>query len=165
MKPSEKLKQLGIALPAVAKPIGSYVPALWIGNLVYISGQLPMREGKLIAIGKVPAEIKLEDAAAGARKAAINAVAAAADVIGGVDNIARVVHCRVYVSSSAGFTDQPKVANGASNVLADIFGGEGRHARAAVGVSELPMNAAVELEIVFQTATELPAGRAKRTGD
>jgi enamine deaminase RidA (YjgF/YER057c/UK114 family) len=150
MTPSERLRELGIELPAVAKPIGSYVPAIRAGNEVFTSGQLPMREGALMCAGKVGAEVSLEQASEVARQCAINALAAAAGACGGVDKIARIIHCRVYVNSAAGFADQPKVANGASDFLAEVFGDAGKHARAAVGVSELPINAPVELELLAE---------------
>jgi len=147
---SETMASLGITLPEVIPPVGSYVPAIHAGSLVVTSGQLPMREGMLVCQGKVGADCTLEQAAAGAAIAAVNALAAAASVVGGVDRIKRIVRLGVYVNSAAGFTDQPKVANGASDLLVKIFGEAGRHARAAVGVSELPLNAAVELELLVQ---------------
>lgn len=152
MTPTQKLQELGIALPAVAQPIGSYVPAVRVGQMVYTSGQLPLREGKLTCTGKVGAEVSLDQADAAARQAAINALAAAASVCSSVDHIQRIIHCRVYVNSAPGFTDQPKVANGASDFFAEVFGDLGRHARAAVGVSDLPLNAPLELEVVLQLA-------------
>ena len=150
MKPSERLAELKITLPEPTAPIGSYVPALRSGNHILTSGQLPIRDGKLVHAGKVPADVSVDDAAAGARLAIINGLAAAAQVAGTIDNIRRVVRVCVFVNSSPGFTEQPKVANGASDVLAEIFGEAGRHVRAAVGVAELPMNAAVEVELVVQ---------------
>lgn len=153
MKPSERLAQAGLTLPAVAAPVGSYLPANRTGHHIYTSGQLPMREGKLVYSGKVPADVSLEEAADGAAIAVLNALAAAAQVAGGVDNITRVVRVCVFVSSSLGFHDQPQVANGASDLLTTIFGETGRHARSAVGVAELPLNAPVEVELHVETAT------------
>lgn len=144
---SDNLSSLGITLPPVAKPVGSYVPALRAGSLVITSGQLPIRDGELIYKGKVGADVTVEQAADGASVAVINALAAAASVVGGIDGIERIVRLAVYVNSAPGFTDQPKVANGASDLLVKIFGDAGKHARTAVGVSELPLNAAVELEL------------------
>ncbi len=150
MTASQRLQELGVTLPAVAQPIGSYVPALRVGNFVHTSGQLPLHEGKLTCTGKVGGEVSLQQGAHAARQCAINALAAAASVCGGLDAIRQIIHCRVYVNSAAGFTDQPQVANGASDFLAEVFGDAGKHARAAVGVSDLPMNAPVELEVVLQ---------------
>ncbi|MGD2109333.1 MAG: RidA family protein [Phycisphaerae bacterium] len=154
MKPSERMSELGLLLPEVAAPVGSYVPAIRTGRHIFTSGQLPIRDGALVYAGKVPADVSLEKAADGASIAVVNALAAAAQAAGGIDAIGRVVRLCVYVNSSPGFTDQPKVANGASDLLVKIFGDVGRHARSAVGVAELPLNAAVELELVVEA--ELP---------
>lgn len=147
---SETMASLGITLPETAAPVGSYVPAVQAGSLVVTSGQLPMREGMLVCTGKVGADVTVEQALAGASLAAINALAAVASVVDSIDRIKRIVRLCVYVNSAPGFTDQPKVANGASDLLVKIFGEAGKHARAAVGVSELPLNAAVELELMAQ---------------
>ena len=152
---AKKLADMKLALPAVPKPVGSYVPAVRAGQFVVTSGQLPSRDGKLICTGKVGAEVTLAQAAEAAKQAAINALAAAASVlveageplVSGLERIERIVKVTVYVSSAPGFTDQPKVANGASDVLVEIFGENGRHARSAVGAAELPLNAPVELEL------------------
>ena len=148
MSASEALTRLGIVLPPVATPAGSYIPASRHGDLVYTSGQLPMREGSLVAAGHLGAEVSVEDAAFAARVAALNAVAAAADVAGGIDNITRVVRVVGYVASAPDFTQQPAVMNGASDVLGEIFGEAGKHVRSAVGVAALPLGAAVEVELV-----------------
>ena len=148
MTHSERLASLGLTLPPLAAPVGSYVPALKVGADVYTSGQLPMREGRLTCTGKVGSEVTLDDAAAAAELAALNAVAAVAWAAGGIDRIERIVRLCVFVNSAAAFTDQPKVANGASNLLAKIFDHAGKHARSAVGVAELPLDAAVELELL-----------------
>ncbi|MFQ5490467.1 MAG: RidA family protein [Phycisphaerae bacterium] len=148
MNPSERLTSLNLSLPNTATPVGSYVPALKTGRDVYTSGQLPMREGRLTCTGKVGADVTLADAADAAELAALNAVAAVASVAGGIDRIDQIVKVTVFVNSAPGFTDQPKVANGGSNLLAEIFGNAGKHARSAVGVAELPLNAAVELELI-----------------
>lgn len=158
MSHSQRLRSLGLTLPEVAVPVGSYVPALRVGNLVLTSGQLPTREGRLVYAGKVPVDVSTEAAGDAARLAALNAVAAVASAVDGadgidrIDRIERVVRVCVYVNSAAGFTEQPKVANGASDLLAQIFGDAGRHVRSAVGVSDLPLNAAVELELIAKVA-------------
>lgn len=150
MSITARLRELGVTLPAVSAPVGSYVPATRVGDLVMTSGQLPIVAGELVATGKVPEDITLEAAEEAARNAVINGLAAVASVIDGVDNIRRVVRLGVFVNSSAGFTDQAKVANGASNFLVELLGESGKHVRAAVGVNELPLNAAVELELTVQ---------------
>ena len=154
MKPSKRLDELGIDLPPVVQPVGVYVPAVRVGDRVLTSGQLPIRDGKLLYKGKVPIDVPLEDAREAAKIAALNALAAAASAAGGIDHITRVVRLCVYVNSEKGFSDQPKVANGASEVLGEIFGEAGRHARSAVGAAELPMNAAVEIELEVQVNEE-----------
>ncbi len=150
-KPSERLRELDLTLPPVVKPVGAYVPALRHGDTLLLSGQIPMRAGKLAYAGKVggPAGRTLEDAQAAARLCALNAVGVAADAAGGIDRLAHVLKVVVYVASEPGFTDQHKVANGASDLLAEIFGEAGKHARAAVGVAELPLNATVEVDVMF----------------
>ncbi len=150
MTNTEKLQSLGLALPSVAAPVGSYVPALRYANQIVTSGQLPFRDGKLLHAGKVPGDVTIEEAQEAARVAVLNGLAAVAEVAGGLDAIERIVRLCVYVNSSAGFFDQPKVANGASNLLADIFGDKGKHVRSAVGVAELPLNTCVELELQAQ---------------
>lgn len=150
MKPSERLAELKLTLPTIAAPIGSYVPALRSGTWILTSGQLPFRDGKLLFAGKVPTDVSIEDAARGAEVAMLNALSAAAQVVGGIDRIQRVVRVCVYVNSAADFTQQPKVANGGSDLLVKVFGDTGRHARSAVGAAALPMNAAVEVELVVE---------------
>lgn len=156
MTPSEKLAQLGLTLPPAPKAIGSYIPGIRTGRLVFVSGQLPFVSGQLIATGKVATDVDLEAARAAARQAGLNALAIAADVAGGIDRIGRIVRLAVFVNSAAGFSDQPKVANGASDLMVEIFGDAGRHARAAVGAAELPMNAAVEVELMAELAGDTP---------
>lgn len=148
MKPSERIAELGLTLPAVATPVGSYVPATKIGSLIFTSGQLPLRDGLLVCEGKVGGEVTVEQASKAASIAALNALAAAASVAGGIDRLQRVVRVGVFVASAAGFIEQPKVANGASDLLTSIFGEAGKHVRAAVGAAELPLGAAVEVELV-----------------
>ncbi len=150
MKPSERLAELRITLPPVTAPIGSYVPGIRTGNLVLVSGQLPFVEGKLLAEGKVGADVAPEEATKAARQAGLNALSIAASTAGGIDRIGRIIRLAVFVNSASGFTDQPKVANGASDLMTDIFGDAGKHVRAAVGASELPRNAAVEVELVAE---------------
>jgi len=148
MTHSERLASLNITLPPVAAPVGAYVPALRNADDVLTSGQLPMRDGRLVCTGKVGSEVTVEDAASAAEVSALNGIAAVAEVAGGIDHIEQIVRVCVFVASAAGFTDQPKVANGASSLLASIFGDAGKHVRSAVGVAELPLNASVEIEIV-----------------
>lgn len=149
MNISARLAELGIELPAVAAPVAAYVPAVVHGGLVYTSGQLPFTDGALPASGKVGAQVTAEDAKAYARTCALNALAAAADAAGSVDRIAGVLRLGGFVASAAAFTGQPGVINGASEVLGEIFGDAGRHARAAVGVAELPLGSPVEVEVTF----------------
>jgi enamine deaminase RidA (YjgF/YER057c/UK114 family) len=150
MKASEKLVELGLELPAVATPAGVYVPAVVAGEFVFTSGQLPFVDGALPATGLVGADLDVAAAASLARIAVLNALAAAADAVGGIDNIVRVVKLLVFVASAPTFTDQPLVANGASDALVEIFGDAGRHARSAVGVPVLPRNTPVEIEMIAQ---------------
>lgn len=150
--PEDRLAQLGVQLPAVAAPVAAYVPAVRSGNHVHTSGQLPMSEGKLLATGKVGAEVSPEDAVALARQAALNALAAVRAEIGELSAVKRVVKVVVFVASAPDFTGQPQVANGASELLGAAFGDAGRHARSAVGVAVLPLDAPVEVELVVETA-------------
>lgn len=149
MTVSARLVELGIELPQVAAPVAAYVPAIAHGDLVYTSGQLPMMAGALPATGKVGAEVSADDAQAYARQCALNALAAAAAVAGGVDNLTGVLKLTGFVASVPEFTGQPGVINGASLVLAEIFGEAGAHARSAVGVPVLPLDSPVEVEVVF----------------
>jgi enamine deaminase RidA (YjgF/YER057c/UK114 family) len=150
MLPSKRLSDLGLKLPNVAAPVANYVPAVRSGRYAFTSGQIPFRDGKLVWAGKVPNDVSLVNAADGAAIAALNGLAAIAQLVGGLDNIIKVVRVCVYVASSPGFTEQPKVANGASDLLVKIFGDAGRHARSAVGAAELPLNAAVEVELMVE---------------
>ncbi|KKX98375.1 RidA family protein [Microbacterium sp. Ag1] len=152
MSVSARLAELGIELPPVAAPVAAYVPAVVHGGLVYTSGQLPFVDGALPATGKVGADVSAEDAKTYARTCALNALAAAADAAGGVDRIGGVLRVGGFVGSAGGFTGQPAVINGASEVLGEIFGDAGRHARAAVGVAELPLGSPVEVEVTFLLA-------------
>ncbi len=150
MTPSQRLAELQLTLPPVTPPVGSYIPGVRVGPLVLVSGQLPMSQGKLLAVGKVGRDVTLEEAHRAARQCALNALAIAAETAGGIDRIARVVRLGVFVNSADGFTDQPKVANGASDLMVDLFGDAGKHVRAAVGCNELPLNAAVEVEMMVE---------------
>ncbi len=147
-----RLAELGLELPAVAKPVAAYVPAVVTGNLVFTAGQLPFVDGALPATGKVGADVTPEDAVILARRCALNALAAAAEAIGSLDRVTRVVKAVVFVNSAPGFTGQPGVANGGSELLGEVFGAAGRHARSAVGVSELPLDSPVELELILEFA-------------
>jgi enamine deaminase RidA (YjgF/YER057c/UK114 family) len=149
MSVSQRLAELGIELPAVAAPVAAYVPAVVHDGLVYTSGQLPFAGGELPATGKVGAEVSAEEANAYARTCALNALAAAADAAGGVDQIGGVLRLGGFVASTPDFTGQPGVINGASLLLGEIFGDAGRHARAAVGVPVLPLDSPVEVEVTF----------------
>jgi enamine deaminase RidA (YjgF/YER057c/UK114 family) len=145
------LAELGIELPAVVAPLAAYVPAVRTGNLVYTSGQLPMVGGALAQAGKVGAEVTAEDAKDLARTCALNALAAVHSLVG-IDSVTRVVKVVGFVASAADFNGQPGVVNGASQLLGDVFGDAGAHARSAVGVSELPLNAPVEVELIVEVA-------------
>lgn len=146
-----KLTELGLTLPTVAAPVASYVPAVQSGNLVYVSGQLPFVDGKLPQVGKVGAEVSVEDAAGLARLCALNALAAI-DALVGLGRIVKIVKVGGFVASAPGFTGQPAVINGASDLFAAVLGEKGRHARAAVGVAELPLGSPVEVEVIAEVA-------------
>ena len=151
MKTSERMAAAGIELPPVAAPLAAYVPSRRSGDHIWTSGQIPMVAGELVAAGKLGAGVSTADGVGAARAAALNAVAAAAHAAGGVDNIVRVHRVVVFVASHPDFIDQPLVANGASDLMTDVFGAEnGSHVRSAVGVSVLPLDAAVEIELVVE---------------
>jgi enamine deaminase RidA (YjgF/YER057c/UK114 family) len=150
MTPEEKLNSLGIELPEVPKPLGSYVPFLRTGDLLFISGMLPLKEGKIEKTGRTGETVTLEEAARAAKTAAINGLAVLKAAVGTLDRVKRCVKVSGFVASSDNFTDQPKVVNGASDFLFEIFGERGRHTRVAVGVNILPMNAPVEISFVFE---------------
>ena len=152
MKPSEQLAQLGLSLPAVVPPVAAYVPAVQSGSFVYTSGQLPMTEGELPQVGKVGAHVTAEQGKELARICALNALAAV-DALVGIDSVVRVVKVVGFVASAPDFTGQPGVINGASELLGEVFGEAGRHARSAVGVAVLPLDAPVEVELVVEVAT------------
>jgi enamine deaminase RidA (YjgF/YER057c/UK114 family) len=148
--PADRLAALGLTLPPVAAPVAAYVPAVRAGGFVYTSGQLPTVDGKLSAVGKVGAEVSQPEAAELARTCALNALAAAAGAAGGLDAIGRIVKVTGFVASAPGFSGQPQVVNGASELLLEVFGEDGKHARSAVGVAELPLNAPVEVELIAE---------------
>lgn len=152
MSVETRLTELGLKLPTLTKPVAAYVPAIVTGNLVYTAGQLPFVDGKLEATGKVGAEVTAEEAAKLARTCALNALAAAASVIGSLDRVTRVVKVVGFVASSPDFSGQPAVVNGASELLGEVFGEAGQHARSAVGVAVLPMDAPVEVELILEFA-------------
>lgn len=146
----EKIKQLGFELPEVAKPLAAYIPAKKVGNLVMTSGQVPIVKGEMKFVGKVGKDLSEEDGQKAAQVCALNCLAAIKSVIGSLDDIEEVVKLTVFVNSADGFTAQPKVANSASELVGKIFGDNGLHVRSAVGVSELPLNAAVEIEMIVR---------------
>jgi enamine deaminase RidA (YjgF/YER057c/UK114 family) len=146
----ERITQLGLELPPVAPPAGAYLPAVISGNLVFTAGQIPLVEGKLIATGKVGSEHTAEAARAIAARCCLNAIAAIESVIGDLDRVKRVVKVVGFVASTPEFTAQPTVLNGASELLEQIFGDTGRHARSAVGVASLPLDAPVEVELIVE---------------
>ena len=150
---AERLAALGLTLPPVAAPVAAYVPAVRTGNYVYVSGQLPLVDGKLQATGKVGASIGVQEAAALARICALNGLAAAAGVAGGLDAITRIVKVTCFVASAPTFTGQAQVANGASEFLIEVLGDAGRHARSAVGMAVLPRDTPVEVELIAEVAT------------
>ena len=148
---ADRLKQLGIELPPAPKPVAAYIPAQRTGNLVYTAGQIPFKDGELIATGPVPSKVALEEAQAAARQCGLNAIAILADQLdGNLDRVKQIVRLGVFVCSDPGFTDQPKVANGASELFGEVFGEKGRHSRAAVGSVGLPLGATVEVEVIAE---------------
>jgi enamine deaminase RidA (YjgF/YER057c/UK114 family) len=150
MTPEERLAAMGLSVPEVAKPVASYVPAVRSGNHVFTSGQLPMREGQLITTGKVGGEVTAEEAVECARQCALNAIAAVKAELGDLSLVKRIVKVVAFVASTPDFTRQPGVANGASELFGQVFGEAGQHARSAVGVPVLPLDAPVEVELVVE---------------
>ena len=148
----DRLAELGLEVPEVAKPVAAYVPAVVCGDLVFTSGQLPMKDGGLMLTGKVGGEVGPEDATACAQQCALNAIAAVKSMIGDLDRVEQVVKVVAFVASTPDFTGQPQVANGASELLGRVFGDAGVHARSAVGVPVLPLDAPVEVEVVVRVA-------------
>ncbi len=146
----ERIKEIGYLLPEPVKPVGAYVPALQVDNLLFLSGILPFREGKLTRKGKVDKEITLEEASEEAIQIVLNALAIVKAQIGSLDKVKRCVKITGYVASSENFIEQPKVLNPASELLVKIFGDKGKHCRVAVGVCSLPLDAAVEMDFIFE---------------
>jgi len=149
---SQRLAALGLTLPPVAAPVAAYVPAVRTGKHVYVSGQLPLVDGKLQATGKVGSSVSVAEAAALARICALNGLAAAAAAAGGLDAIARIVKITCFVASAPSFTGQAQVANGASEFLIEVLGDAGKHARSAIGMAVLPLDSPVEVELIIEVA-------------
>jgi enamine deaminase RidA (YjgF/YER057c/UK114 family) len=149
----EKLKQMGITIPEAVKPLAAYIPAIQVGNLVMTSGQVPISAGEVKYQGKVGKELSEEQGKEAAKLCALNCLSAIKSVIGSLDKIKRIIKLTVFVSSAIGFNAQPKVANGASEYIVKIFGDSGKHVRSAVGVSELPLNSAVEIEMIVEVTS------------
>ncbi|WP_420365029.1 RidA family protein [Curtobacterium sp. L3-7] len=150
MTVAARLAELGLEIPTVAAPVAAYVPAVVTGQYVYTAGQLPFVDGALPVTGKVGSEVDADTATAQARQAALNALAAVQSVAGSLEHVARVVKVTVFVASAPSFTGQPGVANGASTLVGEVFGDAGVHARSAVGVAVLPLDAPVEVELVVE---------------
>jgi enamine deaminase RidA (YjgF/YER057c/UK114 family) len=150
MGAEERLKELGLTLPTAPKPVANYVPAVRAGELLFLSGVLPMRDGKLQVQGKLGRELTIEQGYAAAKLATLNALANMKQELGSLDRVSRVVRLVGHVASAEGFVQHPAVMNGASDLLVAVFGEAGRHARVAVGAAELPMNAPVEIEMIVQ---------------
>lgn len=153
MSVEDILKELWLTLPTLAAPAGAYVPGKKTGNLIYVAGQLPLRDGNLICTGKVGSDVTVEEAYEGAKQCALNGLAVLKDVAGSLDAIAQIVRVEGFVASADGFTDQAKVINGASELFAAVFGEAGRHARFAVGTNELPLGASVEVAVIAEVGT------------
>lgn len=153
MTVSENLQRLRVTLPPAPRPVGSYVPACQAGDLVFVSGVLPFQEGKILQPGKVGRELSIEEGAANARIAVINALAILQQELGDLSRITRIVRLTGHVASAEGFVDQPAVINGASDFLVEVFGEQGRHARLALGAFELPLHAPIELELIVQVSS------------
>ena len=149
----EKLQRLGVELPQAPRPVGSYVPACQAGDLIFVSGVLPFQEGKILQPGKVGRDLTVEQGAANARVAVINALAILQQTVGDLSRIMRIVRMTGHVASAEGFGDQPAVINGASDFLVEVFGDRGRHARLALGAFELPLHAPIELELIVQVSS------------
>ena len=149
MNPSQRLRELGFTVPTAPKPLAAYIPAVKTGNLIFTAGQLPLVDGQMAGVGKVGGEISVERGKELAEIAALNALAAV-ETITSIDNIARIVRVVGYVNGIPGFTNQPAVINGASELFVKIWEDAGKHARSAIGVAELPLNAPVEIELTVE---------------
>jgi enamine deaminase RidA (YjgF/YER057c/UK114 family) len=146
----EKLKSLGVTLPVPPKPAGSYIPVVISGNLAFVSGQIPIQDGKVAVTGKVPTEKTIEEAQSAARICAINILAQLKSNLGSLDRISKIVRVSGFVNSTGDFTEHPKIINAASDLFFEIFGENGKHSRIAVGVSSLPLNSTVEIDMVAE---------------
>jgi len=147
----EKIKEIiGYELPVAPKPLASYLPVMKSGNLIFTSGQLPMKDGKLLAVGKVGRDVSENEAIECAKLSAINCLSAVKSLSGNLDNIEQIIKLVVFVNSAVNFTGQPKIANGASDFLVQVLGDKGKHSRSAVGVSELPLNSPIEVEMIVR---------------
>jgi len=144
----EKLNKIGLKIPPAPKPLATYIPAIKAGNFVFTSGQVPIADGKIVYAGKVGKDLTEDEARKAAELCLVNCLSAVKSIIGNLDNIKRIVKLTVFVNSANDFTAQPNVANGASELLEKIFGENGKHVRSAVGVNELPLNSAVEIEMI-----------------
>ena len=145
-----RLQELGVQLPVAPKPVANYIPAVLSGDLLFLSGVLPSKDGQVLVAGKVDRDVTVEQGKEAARQALLNALAIVRAEVGSLDRVRKVVRLTGYVASAQGFTQQPAVINGASDLLVELFGEAGRHARVAVGAAELPLNASVELELIVQ---------------
>ena len=150
MSVEEKLIEMGIELPTPPKPVASYVPIVQTGNLVYLSGQLPIKEGRVMAAGSVPNPCSIENAKEGAKLTAINIIAHLKAYLGSLDRVKQVVRLNGFVQSENGFHKQPEVLNGASEFIAEVFGDKGKHTRIAIGVFELPLNATMQIDAIVE---------------
>ena len=148
--PEAKLAELGLTLPVPAAPVAAYIPTRRVGNLLYVSGQIPLRDGKAMALGVVPSQVSLETARDCARQCTLNGLAAAKAALGSLSRVRQVVRVGCFVACDTGFGEQPKVANACSELLQSVFGESGKHCRAAVGTNALPLNVPVEIEFVFE---------------
>ena len=146
----EKLASLNIILPTPPKPAGSYVPVVITGNLAFVSGQIPIKDGKVAFLGKVPKDLTIEEAQKAAKLCIINALAQLKIELGSLDSISKIVRVSGFVNSATEFTEQPKVINAASDLLYEIFGSKGQHSRIAIGVANLPLNSCVEIDMVVE---------------
>jgi enamine deaminase RidA (YjgF/YER057c/UK114 family) len=162
--PEQRLAALGLTLPTVARPLAAYVPAVGSGGFVYTSGQLPFVDGQLLATGKVGADVGVAEAAALARTCALNALAAAVSVAGSLSAIKRIVKVTGFVASAPDFTGQAQVVNGASELLMEVLGEAGRHARSAVGMAVLPLDTPVEVEMIAEVGPEAASAGSADTG-
>ncbi len=152
MSHEQKLTQLGLVLPAPPKPVANYVPVVRVGDLLFLSGVLPSRDGQLIMTGKLGQNLSIEQGMEAARVAVLNGLSIIRQEAGSLDHVKRIVKMVGHIASAPGFTDQPQVLNGASDLLVSLFGDAGRHARVAVGAAELPRQAPVEIELIVELA-------------